>query len=149
MAGRAQKKYRKLLAANGPAAAARRRRARHALFEMLLGMYGSSKLSATDFCVLCHYAACSGVLGARFDRYAVEPGKGSGAYKKHLRTVLPSAGPFYMIDMPAEVRGRAEKKNDATQYLCVLLTMRCPMRLRGIQIRVDCLRRGAMIQIAI
>eukprot|EP00959_Pyramimonas_sp_CCMP1952_P024173 507234-Pyramimonas_sp.AAC.1 len=40
----------------------------------------------------------------------MKPGHGSGAYKRYMRTVLPSAGPCDNINIPAHVRGHPEKR---------------------------------------
>eukprot|EP00959_Pyramimonas_sp_CCMP1952_P158512 3315393-Pyramimonas_sp.AAC.1 len=61
------------------------------LEEHVLRLYASSAVSAKDVAILCHYCIESGVENENLRRWAMPPGKQSGACKRRTRAVLPSA----------------------------------------------------------
>ena len=63
------------------------------LMRLLLTWYASCKLTAQQFCVACHFCQLSGVKGASFEMYSVEPGKGSGFYQKTSTQSFHVLGP--------------------------------------------------------
>ena len=79
-----------------------------ALFiDMLLDLHFMSKLSAYQFCVLCHYAKKAGMTGD-VQRYGKAPGDRSiGHYQRHLNTQLGLDGlkqTHYIFQAPGQQR---------------------------------------------
>ena len=60
------------------------------LTEHLLQLYAYAKIDAKAFCIACYWAKESGVRKDELQKYAFAPGKASGHYMRHLRTVLPT-----------------------------------------------------------
>ena len=53
------------------------------LFELLLGLYALTKLTAKDFCVICYACDLAGLKGADFASYAKPPDNDhTGDYQK-------------------------------------------------------------------
>ena len=69
---------------------------------MFLHLYSVVKLSAADFCILCHLCAKAGVKGGAFSVYAQGPDRPSGQYQRHLDSVLPGPGPLYWVPIPMQ-----------------------------------------------
>ena len=72
------------------------------LLKMFLHLYSVVKLSAADFCILCHLCAKAGVKGGAFSVYAQGPDRPSGQYQRHLDSVLPGPGPLYWVPIPMQ-----------------------------------------------
>eukprot|EP00959_Pyramimonas_sp_CCMP1952_P154689 3236308-Pyramimonas_sp.AAC.1 len=73
------------------------------LLDHLLQLYATCRLTAKDFCLLCHYAAEANVPGGAFSLYGVRPGQTTdGNYQKHLDVVLPKSDAMF-IDVPTPV----------------------------------------------
>eukprot|EP00959_Pyramimonas_sp_CCMP1952_P185228 3872934-Pyramimonas_sp.AAC.1 len=88
---------------DGGAATTKNREGGAELMRLLLTWYASCKITAQQFCVACHYCNMAGVKGAAFDMYAVESGKFSGHYQRHLDSILPSPGPLYDVRVPVNL----------------------------------------------
>eukprot|EP00959_Pyramimonas_sp_CCMP1952_P308620 6459204-Pyramimonas_sp.AAC.1 len=77
---------------------------------LLITLYASGKLDAKALCTLCHWCVLSGCCGSGIKRYAVAPDKAStGAYKRHLDTVLPVPGDaphLESISVPMWIKNR-------------------------------------------
>eukprot|EP00959_Pyramimonas_sp_CCMP1952_P111258 2327446-Pyramimonas_sp.AAC.2 len=43
------------------------------LLSLMIRMYATCKLSAKEFCLMCHWAHNAGTPGADFQQYAVQP----------------------------------------------------------------------------
>ena len=61
------------------------------LCQYLLQMYAGSKpMMANHLCAIAHYASKGGCAGDKLKKLGFDPnGKSSGAFQKHLDTVLP------------------------------------------------------------
>eukprot|EP00959_Pyramimonas_sp_CCMP1952_P459239 9477927-Pyramimonas_sp.AAC.3 len=104
--------------------AAEKRKAGSRALDTLLAIYGSSKrMSAQDFCILCHYMSVCDVPGADWGKYASPPGKPSGSYKSHLDRRLPSSGPYYYADMPMRIRKQAHISSQRVPFRQVFRTI--------------------------
>ena len=81
-----------------------------ALEKHSLCLYASTKLTAKDFAIACHYAALAGTPGGNFSKYVVPPDQATiGNYQRHLDKVLPSGGPVYHVQTPCVLQGRGER----------------------------------------
>ena len=79
-----QKKRRKLqpgICRDGPYEEQTRRTAGYELFRVMLALFAEQKLTAQDFCVLCHWANEAGTAGADYALYSSPPGKQTGSYQ--------------------------------------------------------------------
>lgn len=52
--------------------------------EVLLQQYFSGIMTATVFCLLCHWGAKAGLDSEAAGKYGLPPGRSSGKYKQHL-----------------------------------------------------------------
>ena len=100
-----------------------RRQSGAALHEHLLALYALCKLSARDLCVAMHHCANAGVPGARFRDYAVEPGKQSGEYQRHLDRVMPPLRHVYQLSVVGCQRRRAQRCKRVVPARCFWETL--------------------------
>ena len=114
---------------------AEQREAGAELMRLLLTWYASCKITAQQFCVACHYCEKAAVKGAAFDMYGFGIGKQSGAYQKHLDTILPQPGPLYEIATPVN-----------SNYSPIRTTSRIPMRYAWQCIDDELDRNSAIIE---
>ena len=59
-------------------------RAGNEFMELLLQQYLSGVITATCFCLLCHWASKAGLANESTASYGLPPGRASGKYKQHL-----------------------------------------------------------------
>lgn len=59
-------------------------RAAFEFMELLLQLYFSGVLTATNVCMLCYFAAKGGLANEPAAQYGLPPGRASGKYKDHL-----------------------------------------------------------------
>ena len=121
----------------------RSRRAGSKAFDLLLALYGSCKrMSAKDFCILCHHMTECGMVGGQWSTFALPPGKQSGKYKAKVDRNLPCAGPFYMASIASTVRNRAHVHQRQVTFRQVFRTIADEVR-KSDDIR-DILENGPM-----
>eukprot|EP00959_Pyramimonas_sp_CCMP1952_P472633 9500350-Pyramimonas_sp.AAC.3 len=75
----------------------------------MIRMYATCKLSAKEFCLMCHWAHAAGTPGADFQQYAVGPNQQTGKYQHHLSNVLPHAPFMFNIDTPVNLNRRPRR----------------------------------------
>lgn len=69
----------------------------------MLYLYGITKITAADLCILCYYGMQAGAYGEGFELYGLPPNLDSGRYQKHLDAVLPPTAPstgYYPLTIP-------------------------------------------------
>ena len=76
--------------------------ARH--LKTMLSMLACQKITAKDFCILCHECMEANMPGGNFGTYAVAPGNQTGRYQQHLDRVLPTGPNLYYASMPVHER---------------------------------------------
>ena len=88
------------------------------LLKILLQLYASCKVSATDFCNICFFADAAGVPGANFAQYSLAPGKGSGKYQRLLSQVLPQPSGMICIKTPVNLNRSFRRSTRDTPIRC-------------------------------
>lgn len=105
--------------------AQRQRTAGAELMKWALTLYATSKISAKDFAIGCHWAQSAGVTGADFSMYAVAPGRASdGDYQSRLDKVLPMGVPLLYVNVPCMPPGAHER---AVRVVPVAAAYEAPM----------------------
>ena len=82
--------------------------------ELLLQQYFGGVITATLFCMLCHWASKAGLASQSATVYGLPPGRASGKYKQHLDEKLEfrkQRRHMYHFDVP----GRQRHSDDRVQ----------------------------------
>jgi len=112
------------------------------LLRLLLKLYSSAKLSALDFCELCHWSDLAGVPGAAFSLYAMRPGKQTGSYQDHLDRVLPDVKHLTTVATPGNTNRRAVRSVRDVLVRCIFESVEeeviaCPEQRLELRLPVD------------
>ena len=86
--------------------------------ELLLQQYFAGVITATTFCILCHWVSKAGLVCEAAAEYSLPPGRSSGKYKAHLDEKLQAAAPSYVsfrCSWQASAFGRATSSHCCSQ----------------------------------
>jgi hypothetical protein len=87
--------------------------------DILGAMFMESKISAQSYCLLCFYASKAGV-GGDVNKHGMGPGRPSGHYSRHLKTVF-GFGAFsplhYTMDVPGHAKHDLSRTSHALQVV--------------------------------
>ena len=95
--------------------------ASEALVDYLVGLQTKGKLHANDVCILAHHACSAGAVGDTLKRVAMEPGKSSGNYSRHLQSALKLSYPTEPYELTCP--GRLRKEPGRTMVTLPVLPM--------------------------
>ena len=84
------------------------------LEQYFLRLYCTGTLSAKDVCLMAHEAITAGARGELLEKLALGPGRQTGKYAQHLRSVLPEqthAPELHYLDVPVTSRNHRTTKS--------------------------------------
>ena len=81
--------------------------------ELLLQQYFAGVITATTFCILCHWVSTAGLVCEAAAEYSLPPCRSSGKYKAHLDEKLEfkqQRHHMYHVDVPGRHRHSEERR---------------------------------------